>query len=88
MIEIKGDYFVKHNDHIYNGKMRLYTIGIMIYKSDDLVGGDLKMYLNNNIIDISFELGKVYIFDSNITHSVDLVEMGERITLMFFIHNF
>lgn len=83
----KGDYFVKHNDHIYNGKMRLYTIGIMLYKSDDLVGGDLKMYLNNNIIDISFELGKVYIFDSNITHSVDLVEMGERITLMFFIHN-
>lgn len=82
----KGDYFVKHDDHINNGNRRLYTIGIMLHKSHDLVGGDFKMYLNDDIIDVNFDLGKAYIFDSNIPHSVDLVETGERITLMFFIH--
>jgi predicted 2-oxoglutarate/Fe(II)-dependent dioxygenase YbiX len=81
----KGDYFVKHNDHLYNGDKRLYTIGIMIHKSEDLIGGDLKMYINNDIININFNIGNVYIFDSNTEHSVDLVELGERITLMFFI---
>lgn len=81
----KGDYFVKHDDHIYNGDRRLYTIGVMVHKSKDLIGGDLKMYINDDIINIDFNLGKVYIFDSNTPHSVDLIELGERITLMFFI---
>ena len=82
---VKGDYFIKHNDHIHNGDRRVYTIGVMIHKSEDLIGGDLKMYINDDIINIDFNLGKVYIFDSNIPHSVDLIELGERITLMFFI---
>jgi hypothetical protein len=82
---IKGDYFIKHDDHIYNGDRRLYTIGVMIHKSEDLIGGDLKMYINNDVVNIDFNLGNVYIFDSNTPHSVDLIELGERITLMFFI---
>jgi hypothetical protein len=82
---LKGDYFIKHDDHIYNGDRRLYTIGVMIHKSEDLIGGDLKMYINDDVVNIDFNLGNVYIFDSNIPHSVDLIELGERITLMFFI---
>jgi hypothetical protein len=82
---VKGDYFIKHDDHIYNGARRLYTIGVMIHKSEDLIGGDLKMYINDGVVNIDFNLGSVYIFDSNIPHSVDLIELGERITLMFFI---
>jgi len=82
---VKGDYFIKHDDHIDNGDRRLYTIGVMLHKSEDLIGGDLKMYINDDIINIDFNLGNVYIFDSNIPHSVDLIELGERITLMFFI---
>lgn len=82
---VKGDYFIKHNDHIHNGDRRLYTIGVMLHKSENLTGGDLKMYVNDDIINIDFNLGKVYIFDSNTPHSVDLIELGERITLMFFI---
>jgi len=81
----KGDYFIKHDDHIYNGDKRLYTIGIMLHKSENLIGGDLKMYIDDSVINIDFNLGKVYIFDSNIPHSVDLIQMGERITLIFFI---
>jgi len=81
----KGDYFVKHDDHIYTGDRRLYTIGVMLHKSEDLIGGDLKIYINGDISIIEFELGNVYIFDSNVPHSVDLIESGERITLMFFI---
>ena len=81
----KGDYFIKHDDHIYNGDKRLYTIGIMLHKSENLIGGDLKMYIDDSVINIDFNLGKVYIFDSSIPHSVDLIQMGERITLIFFI---
>jgi predicted 2-oxoglutarate/Fe(II)-dependent dioxygenase YbiX len=82
---VKGDYFIKHNDHINNGSKRLYTIGVMLHSSDDLIGGDLKFYFKDEIKKLNFEKGKVYIFDSNIPHSVDLIERGERITLMFFI---
>lgn len=81
----KGDYFIKHDDHIYTGDRRLYTIGIMLDKSEDLIGGDLKMYINDDISNVEFKLGNVYIFDSKTPHSVDLIESGERITLMFFI---
>ncbi len=82
---IKGDYFIKHNDHIEYGPKRLYTIGVMLKASDDLIGGDLKFYLQNGIKELKFKRGNVYIFDSNIPHSVDLIEAGERNTLMFFI---
>jgi hypothetical protein len=82
---VKGDYFIKHNDHINNGPKRLYTIGIMLQASDDLIGGDLKFYLDNEIKELKFEMGNVYIFDSNIPHSIDLIQNGERTTLMFFI---
>ena len=82
----KGDYFVKHDDiGFYTGDIRLYTIGVMIHKSEDLIGGGLKMYINDDISNIKFKLGNTYIFDSKIPHSVDLIESGERITLMFFI---
>ena len=79
-----GDYFVKHNDHIHNGKNRIYTIGIMLSKSKDLIGGDLKFYIDNNIIKLEFVQGKVYIFNSSIPHSVDIIESGERNTFMIF----
>ena len=82
---VKGDYFVKHNDHVDGGINQIYTIGIMLYCSDDLLGGGLKFYSNDDIIDVDFKIGNVYIFDSSIPHSVDLIELGERITLMIFI---
>jgi hypothetical protein len=80
----KGDYFVKHDDHIYKGKKRIYTIGIMLSKSNDLIGGDLKFYVDNTMIKLDFEPGKVYIFNSSIPHSVDMIESGERNTFMIF----
>jgi hypothetical protein len=82
---VKGDYFVKHNDHVDGGINQMYTIGIMLHSSPDLIGGDLKFYSNESVIGIDFKIGNVYIFNSGIPHSVDLIELGERITLMIFV---
>jgi hypothetical protein len=80
-----GDYFVKHSDHIKNGPLRIYTVGIHLNSQEDFTGGEFKIYENNNEKLIKFETGKVYIFESSTPHSVDMITSGNRITLMLFI---
>ena len=80
-----GDYFIKHNDHIRNGALRIYTIGMHLNSQDDFTGGDFKVYEKDKEKVIKFETGKVYIFDSSTPHSVDLITSGNRITLMLFV---
>ena len=81
----KGDYFIKHDDHIKNGAERMYTIGIHLNSKDDFTGGEFKIYNSNNENIIPFETGKVYIFESATPHSVELIKNGNRITLMLFV---
>ena len=81
----KGDFFIKHDDHIQNGVERIYTIGIHLNSKEDFTGGNFKVYSGDNEIIIDFETGKVYIFESSTPHSVELITNGNRITLMLFI---
>jgi hypothetical protein len=80
-----GDFFIKHNDHIKNGEVRIYTIGIHLNSKDDFTGGDFKIYNGNNETIIDFNTGKVYIIESSTPHSVELITSGNRITLMLFV---
>ncbi len=83
----KGDFFIKHNDHIKNGTLRIYTIGIHLNSKEDFTGGDFKVYSDNDETIINFETGKVYIFESSTPHSVELITSGNRMTFMLFIEN-
>ncbi len=85
----EGDYFVKHNDHVKSGPLRIYTIGLHLNSQEDFTGGEFKLYENNEEHLVKFETGKVYIFNSTTAHSVDLITIGNRITLMLFVekHN-
>lgn len=80
-----GDYFVKHNDHIKNGPLRIYTVSVHLNSQENFTGGEFKIYENNEERTIKFQTGKVYIFDSSTPHSVDMITSGNRITLMLFI---
>ena len=81
----QGDFFIKHDDHIKNGTERIYTIGVQLNSKEDFTGGEFKIYNGNNETILAFETGKVYIFNSSTTHSVDLITGGNRITLMLFV---
>jgi len=80
-----GDFFIKHDDHVYSGDKRIYTLGIQLSDLENFSGGDLKFYLPDTEYILPYEKGKAYIFDSGIPHSVELVTKGVRETLMFFI---
>ena len=81
----EGDYFIKHDDHIKGGEERIYTIGVQLNSKKDFTGGEFKTYNGNNETILTFETGKVYIFNSSTPHSVDLITAGNRITLMLFV---
>jgi predicted 2-oxoglutarate/Fe(II)-dependent dioxygenase YbiX len=80
-----GDFFTKHDDHVYSGDKRIYTLGVQLSDLENFSGGDLKFYLPDTEYTMPYEKGKAYIFDSGTPHSVELVTRGIRETLMFFI---
>jgi Rps23 Pro-64 3,4-dihydroxylase Tpa1-like proline 4-hydroxylase len=80
-----GDFFIKHDDHVYSGDKRIYTVGIQLSDLENFSGGDLKFYLPDKEYTMPYNKGKAYIFDSGIPHSVEVVTRGIRETLMLFI---
>jgi predicted 2-oxoglutarate/Fe(II)-dependent dioxygenase YbiX len=74
-----GDFLDWHSDshEIIKGA----TITYVIQLNDEYEGGDVK-YLNNNIeYSVNKKQGSIFIFDSAILHSVDVVTSGIRYSI-------
>jgi predicted 2-oxoglutarate/Fe(II)-dependent dioxygenase YbiX len=74
-----GDFLDWHMDshEIINGA----TITVIIQLNDNYEGGLVKYDINEVEYSVPKELGSVFIFDSNILHSVDMVKSGLRYSL-------
>jgi Rps23 Pro-64 3,4-dihydroxylase Tpa1-like proline 4-hydroxylase len=74
-----GDFLEWHEDkhEIINGA----TITLIIQLNDNYKGGLVKYSINKTEYSVPKEMGSIFIFDSNIPHSVDIVESGLRYSL-------
>jgi Rps23 Pro-64 3,4-dihydroxylase Tpa1-like proline 4-hydroxylase len=74
-----GDFLDWHEDkhEIINGA----TITLIIQLNDSYDGGLVKYNINKVEYSIPKEMGSVFIFDSNISHSVDMIQSGLRYSL-------
>ena len=74
-----GDFLDWHEDkhEVINGA----TITLIIQLNDNYEGGLVKYTMNKEEYSVPKEMGSVFIFDSNITHSVDKIESGLRYSL-------
>jgi hypothetical protein len=74
-----GDFLDWHSDshEILNGA----TITHIIQLNDDYENGDVKYMINDVEYVVKKKVGSVFIFDSNIRHSVDTIISGERYSI-------
>ena len=74
-----GDFLNWHKDahEIIDGA----TITLIIQLNDNYEGGLVKYNINKVDYSVPKKLGSVFIFDSNIYHSVDTIESGLRYSL-------
>lgn len=75
----EGDFLDWHSDNheVLNGA----TITYIVQLNDDYTDGYVKYMLNEDEHFVEKKQGSVFIFDSNIQHSVDKVTFGERFSL-------
>lgn len=71
-----GDFLDYHSDNheILNGA----TITFVIQLNDDYDGGDVKYLINEVEYSVNKKRGSVFVFDSNLLHSVDTITNGLR----------
>ena len=74
-----GDFLDWHPDshEILNGA----TITYIIQLNDEYGGGEVKYKVNDVEYPVKKKEGSVFIFDSNIVHSVDQISSGERYSI-------
>jgi len=74
-----GDFLDWHSDshEILNGA----TITYIIQLNNDYEGGDVKYLINDETILVDKKQGSIFIFDSNLSHSVDVITTGLRYSL-------
>ena len=74
-----GDFLDWHSDshEILNGA----TITYIIQLNNDYEGGDVKYLINDETILVDKKQGSIFIFDSNLSHSVDTITNGLRYSL-------
>jgi Rps23 Pro-64 3,4-dihydroxylase Tpa1-like proline 4-hydroxylase len=74
-----GDFLDWHSDshEILNGA----TITYIIQLNNDYEGGDVRYSINDETILVDKKQGSIFIFDSNLSHSVDTITNGLRYSL-------
>jgi hypothetical protein len=74
-----GDFLDWHSDshEILNGA----TITYVIQLNDEYDGGNVKYIINDVEYSVNKKQGSIFVFDSNITHSVDTVLSGVRYSI-------
>ena len=80
-----GDFFCRHKDN-YGDNDRTYTTVTMMEKSDDLVGGDLVIYDEEETFVINLEVGETIIFPASMYHEAKVVEQGSRKVLVAWLN--
>jgi predicted 2-oxoglutarate/Fe(II)-dependent dioxygenase YbiX len=75
----EGDFLDWHEDRheIISGATLTYIIQL----NDDYVGGDIKYMIEGVEYTVPKMTGSVFIFDPNISHSVDVVKTGTRYSI-------
>lgn len=75
----EGDFLDWHPDthEILNGA----TITFIIQLNDDYGGGDVKYSINEVEYSVNKKQGSVFVFDSNLSHSVDTITDGLRYSI-------
>lgn len=75
----KGDFLEWHEDRheIISGATLTYIIQL----NDDYDGGDIKYMIEGIEYNVPKIRGSVFIFDPNISHSVDMIESGTRYSI-------
>lgn len=83
LIYNQGDYFLKHNDILPDLK-RKWTTVTLLDKSDDLVGGNLLLWSeeDGDPITIDLKVGETAIFRSHLLHEATEVIQGWRKVLV------
>lgn len=76
---VEGDFLDWHSDNheILNGA----TVTFIIQLNDDYENGDVKYIINDIEYTVNKKEGSVFIFDSNIRHSVDKITGGQRYSI-------
>jgi hypothetical protein len=75
----EGDFLDWHEDRheIISGATLTYIIQL----NDDYVGGDIKYVIEGVEYTVPKMTGSVFVFDPNISHSVDVVKTGTRYSI-------
>ena len=84
----KGGQFNKHQDVIkpLNSRSRYFSSSILIAKSENLVGGDLILYSDDNMpFKVDLEVGEAVLFHSKRYHEVTEVKQGWRLALVVWL---
>jgi hypothetical protein len=76
---VEGDFLDWHSDNheILNGA----TITFIIQLNDNYENGDIKYIINDIEYTVNKKVGSVFIFDSNVRHSVDKITGGDRYSI-------
>jgi Rps23 Pro-64 3,4-dihydroxylase Tpa1-like proline 4-hydroxylase len=75
----EGDFLDWHSDNheILNGA----TITFVIQLNDDYEGGDVMYSINDIEYSVTKKMGSIFVFDSNLSHSVNAITNGLRYSL-------
>lgn len=83
----KGAYYKKHVDQFRNDKSRQFSV--VFYLNENWIpehGGQLVLYLKNEIIEITPEFGKLVCFRSDLPHEVK-ISQTQRMSLTGWLKN-
>jgi PKHD-type hydroxylase len=85
----KNSFFKKHIDtlaHINQGMTRKISFSIQLSDSSDYSGCDLKLYNQENCINMPRNRGDSIFFNSNMLHEVTPIESGDRYSLIGWVN--
>lgn len=82
-----GGHFKAHKDNIKTDNPRIYTTITMIQHSEDMIGGELKVWDDQEQPHaVKLLPGETLVFHSNRLHQVTPLEQGEREVLVVWVN--
>jgi predicted 2-oxoglutarate/Fe(II)-dependent dioxygenase YbiX len=86
-----SDHFIKHTDAISDKKLnriRRFSTVTMLSKTDDLEGGDLLLFdENDDTYNANLEVGETVLFYSSTPHQVTPITCGGREVLVSWVYD-
>jgi predicted 2-oxoglutarate/Fe(II)-dependent dioxygenase YbiX len=81
----KSQEFKIHTDSDINHPKNYKTIVVQLSDTDEYVGGELCVYLNENKVIASKKIGNTIIFNSSLEHCANKIEKGIRYSMVLFL---